>query len=37
MAYVMGIDINSNSIKAVVYDERGSAVASGLQPTPPYL
>lgn len=34
MAYVMGIDINSNSIKAVVYDERGSAVASGLQPTP---
>ncbi len=34
MAYLMGIDIGSTSIKAVVYDAGGNCVASGSQTTP---
>ncbi|MCF0145029.1 MAG: hypothetical protein HUJ73_00430 [Eubacterium sp.] len=34
MAYLMGIDLGSTSIKAIVYDELGNAVSSGSRPTP---
>ena len=34
MAYLMGIDLGSTSIKAVVYDETGNMIACGSQPTP---
>lgn len=34
MKYVMGIDIGSTNIKAVVFDENGAIVAKGLSPTP---
>ena len=34
MALLMGIDLGSTSIKAVIYDETGNAVASGSRPTP---
>jgi len=34
MAYLMGIDLGSTSIKAVVYDYTGTHVASGSAPTP---
>lgn len=33
MDYLMGIDLGSTSIKAVVYDENGKAAASGSTPT----
>lgn len=34
MAYIMGIDLGSTSIKAVVYDECGNLIAAGSQQTP---
>lgn len=34
MAYLMGIDLGSTTIKAIVYDERGNVISSGSQPTP---
>ncbi|MEA5004262.1 MAG: FGGY-family carbohydrate kinase, partial [Christensenella sp.] len=34
MGYLMGIDIGSTTIKAVVYDDRGNHIASGSQQTP---
>lgn len=33
MDYLMGIDLGSTSLKAVVYDKAGRAVASGSRPT----
>jgi xylulokinase len=33
MEYLMGIDLGSTSIKAVVYDEKGKPMASGSTPT----
>jgi sugar (pentulose or hexulose) kinase len=33
MAYLMGIDIGSTSIKAVIYDETGTPVSQGGRPT----
>jgi sugar (pentulose or hexulose) kinase len=33
MAYLMGIDIGSTSIKAVVYDERGQMISEGSKPS----
>ncbi len=33
MTYVMGIDIGSTSLKALVYDKAGNVVASGSRPT----
>ena len=34
MAYLMGIDLGSTSIKAVIYDEHGKMVSNGYRPTP---
>ena len=34
MAYLMGIDLGSTSIKAVVYNEKGDMVSNGYRPTP---
>lgn len=34
MAYLMGIDLGSTSIKAVVYDECGRKISAGYQTTP---
>lgn len=36
MDYLMGIDLGSTSLKAVVYDLHGNAVASGSRPTERY-
>lgn len=33
MSYVMGIDIGSTSLKAILYDQSGNAVASASRPT----
>jgi len=33
MDYLMGIDLGSTSLKAVVYDLQGNAVAGGSRPT----
>ena len=34
MAYLCGIDIGSTTIKAVVYDDKGQHISSGITPTP---
>ena len=34
MAYLMGIDLGSTSIKAIVYDEKGGMIAKGSAVTP---
>jgi len=33
MAYLLGIDLGSTSIKAVIYDEKGNMVSEGSNPT----
>ena len=36
MDYLMGIDLGSTSLKAIIYDLEGNAVASGSTPTKKY-
>jgi xylulokinase len=36
MDYLMGIDLGSTSLKAIIYDRAGNAVASGSSPTKKY-
>ena len=33
MAYLLGIDLGSTTIKAVIYDEKGRLVSEGSRPT----
>ena len=33
MDYLVGIDLGSTTLKAVIYDTRGNVVASGCRPT----
>ena len=33
MDYLVGIDLGSTTLKAVIYDTRGNVIASGCRPT----